>query len=73
MVKVDNYVWQNAVGYETYDADGNLLNATIYGLGDSVASDRYTYVIWKTSNDTAQPAYIMAVGCDGTRVKCYEP
>ena len=29
--------------------------------------------IWKTSSQTQQPAYIMAVGYDGTRVKCYEP
>lgn len=73
VIKVDNYAWKGAVGYETYDAEGNLLQATIYGLGDTVASDRYTYVIWKPTSQTAQPAYIMAVGCDGTRVKCYEP
>lgn len=72
VVKVDNYVWQGAVGYETYDANGTLLHATIYGLGDSASSDRYTYVIWKTKEQTEEPAYIMAVGCDGTRVKCYE-
>ncbi|MBP3228495.1 MAG: M60 family metallopeptidase [Bacteroidaceae bacterium] len=72
VVKVDNYVWNGAVGYETYDADGNLLHATMFGLGDAVASDRYTHVIWKTSGETASPAYILAVGCDGTRVKCYE-
>ncbi|MBQ7635070.1 MAG: M60 family metallopeptidase [Bacteroidaceae bacterium] len=71
VVKVDNYAWKGAVGYETYDADGNLLHATIYGLGDTQASDRYTYVIWKTSSESTTPAYIMAVGCDGTRVKCY--
>ncbi len=73
VVKVDNYVWQGAVGYETYDAEGNLLHATIYGLGDTQGSDRYTYAIWKTSSESTSPAYIMAVGCDGTRVKCYEP
>lgn len=73
VVKVDNYVWQGAVGYETYDASGKLLHATIYGLGDNASSDRYTHVIWKTKEQTEQPAYIMAVGCDGTRVKCYQP
>lgn len=72
VIKVDNYVWQGAVGYETYNADGKLLHATIYGLGDSGGSDRYTHVIWKTANQTENPAYIMAVGYDGTRVKCYE-
>lgn len=73
VVKVDNYAWQGAVGYETYTADGKLLHCSIYGLGDSQSSDRYTHVIWKTKNQTEEPAYIMAVGCDGTRVKCYEP
>lgn len=73
VVKIDNYVWQGAVGYETYDANGNLLHASIYGLGDAQSSDRYTHAIWKTSSQTQQPAYIMAVGYDGTRVKCYEP
>lgn len=73
VVKIDNYVWRGAVGYETYDAEGNLLHATIYGLGDTQGSDRYTHAIWKTSSESTTPAYIMAVGCDGTRVKCYEP
>lgn len=73
VVKVDNYVWNGAVGYETYDAEGNLLHATMFGLGDAQGSDRYTYAIWKTSSESTSPAYIMAVGCDGTRVKCYEP
>ena len=73
VVKVDNHAWKGAVGYETYDAEGNLLHATMFGLGDTQGSDRYTYVIWKTSSESTTPAYIMAVGYDGTRVKCYEP
>ena len=72
MVKVDNDVWRGAVGYETYDSSGNLLHATIFGLGDEALSSRYTHVIWKLSTDTKDPAYIMAVGIDGTRKKCYE-
>ena len=66
-VKVDNNVWKNAVGYETYDADGNLLRISMFGLGDSQMSSRYTYVLFPSG-----AKYIMAVGYDGTKVKCYE-
>ncbi|MBP5771088.1 MAG: M60 family metallopeptidase [Bacteroidaceae bacterium] len=72
MVKIDNQRWRGAVGYETYDASGKLLHATIFGLGDDACSNRYTHVIWKLSSDTATPSYIMAVGIDGKRVKCYQ-
>lgn len=67
-IQVDGNVWQNAVGFETYDADGNLLHISMYGLGAAQQSSRYTQVLWNSS-----AAYIMAVGYDGTRVKCYEP
>ena len=66
-VKVDNEVWRNAVGYETYDASGNLLRITMFGLGDAQMSSRYTYVLFP-----AGAKYIMAVGYDGQKVKCYE-
>ncbi|MDO4930291.1 MAG: M60 family metallopeptidase [Bacteroidales bacterium] len=67
-IQVDGNVWQNAVGYETYDADGNLLYMTSFGLGAAQSTSRYTQVLWDDDS-----AYIMAVGYDGTRYKCYEP
>lgn len=67
-IQVDNTVWKNAVGYETYDADGNLLRISMFGLGAPQQSSRYTQVLWPSG-----AAYIMAVGYDGTRVKIYEP
>lgn len=66
-VQVDGNVWKNAVGYETYDADGNLLHISMYGLGAQQQSKRYTKVLFPS---TAK--YIMAVGYDGTKVKCFE-
>ena len=66
-VKVDNNVWKNAVGYETYDANGELLRITMFGLGDSQMSSRYTYVLFPSG-----AKYVMAVGYNGQRVKCYE-
>ena len=67
-IQVDNTAWKNAVGYETYDADGNLLRITMFGLGATQQTSRYTQVLWPST-----AAYIMAVGYDGTRVKIYEP
>ncbi len=66
-IRVDNSVWKNAVGYETYDAAGNLLRISMFGLGDSATSSRYTRVLWPEG-----ASYIMAVGYDGQRVKCYQ-
>jgi hypothetical protein len=71
-IQIDNTVWPNAVGYETYDADGNLLRCTMFGLGGAQKTSKLTQVLWP--NTTAEKsAYIMAVGYDGTRVKCYQP
>ena len=67
LVTVDNEAWKNAVGYETYDADGNLLRISMFGLGDSQQSSRYTKVLFPAGS-----SYIMAVGHDGQRVKCYQ-
>lgn len=69
MVRVDNSVWKGAVGYETYNSAGQLIRITMFGLGDSQMSDRYTCVLFPSGEDAK---YIMAVGYDGTRVKCYE-
>lgn len=67
-IRVENAKWAGAVGYETYDASGNHIASTVFGYADSNQSTKYTYVQWPSG-----AAYIMAVGYDGTRVKCYEP
>ncbi len=67
-IQVDNDTWAGAVGYETYDAEGKLLRITMFGLGDSQKSSRYTQVLFPSGEGAS---YIMAVGFDGTKVKCY--
>lgn len=69
-VRIQHSQWKNVVGFETYRADGTLIHITNYGHGESTYDPSYTNVDWST---TERPAYIMAVGYDGTRVKCYEP
>ena len=69
-VRIQHSQWKNVVGFETYKADGTLLHMTNYGHGDSSIKPTTTSVVWKSSEN---PAYIMAVGYDGPRVKCYEP
>jgi hypothetical protein len=69
-VRIQHNQWKNVVGFETYKADGTLLHMTNYGHGDSAYKPTMTSVVW---NSSEKPAYIMAVGYDGTRVKCYEP
>ncbi|MCR5132108.1 MAG: M60 family metallopeptidase [Prevotella sp.] len=69
-VRIQHSKWKNVVGFETYTADGTLIHITNYGHGESAYKPQYTNVVWNTSEN---PAYIMAVGYDGTRVKCYEP
>ena len=66
-VKVDNEAWPGAVGYETYNAAGELIRITMFGLGDSQISSKYTYVLFPSDAN-----YIMAVGYDGTKVKIYQ-
>lgn len=68
-VRVTNSAWPGAVAYETYNASGELLHITMFGLGDSQSSSTYTYVLFPNSE---HPSYIMAVGYDGTRVKIYQ-
>lgn len=67
-IRVDNTLWPGAVGYETYDANGNHIASTVFGYGEAERSSKYTQVMWPS-----KAAYIMAVGYDGTRVKIYEP
>lgn len=69
-IVIQHSSWPGAVGFETYKADGTLLHMTNYGHGNSGIKPSATSVVWNTAE---QPAYIMAVGYDGTRVKCYEP
>ncbi len=66
-LKVDNTQWAGAVGYETYDANDNLLHISMFGLGDEQMSSHYTYVLFP-----AKAKYVMAVGYDGTKVKIYQ-
>lgn len=68
-IRVDNDVWTGAVGYETYNSNGELIRITMFGLGDSQRATRYTYVLFPAAEDAN---YIMAVGYDGTKVKCYQ-
>lgn len=71
-IKVQHSVWKNVVAFETYDAKGNLLRISMQGLGGDANSNNFTQVLWP-QNATEKAAYIMAVGWDGTRIKCYEP
>lgn len=68
-VRIDNSTWKGAVAYETYNENDELVRITMFGLGDTQMSDRYTYVLFPSGENAK---YIMAVGFDGTRVKCYE-
>ena len=72
-VRIQHSRWQNVVGFETYKADGTLLHITNYGRGEggsgSVWTAQYTNCEWNASES---PSYIMAVGYDGTRIKCFE-
>lgn len=68
-VRIQHSNWPNAVGFETYTADGKLLHMTNYGRGISNGAATYTDVVWTSSE---KPSYIMAVGYDGSKVKCYQ-
>lgn len=71
-IKVMHDVWKNAVAFETYDAEGKLLRISMGGLGEDTDNGyKFTQVLWPQSS-TEKAAYIMAVGWDGTRIKCYE-
>ena len=70
-VKVNHAQVKNAVAFETYNANDELIRITMYGLGSNDAHD-HTYVLYPTSSDEAEAAaYIKAVGYDGTRQKIY--
>jgi len=67
-VQVNHSVWKNAVAFETYDSKDSLIRISMYGLGSN-DSHSFTKVLYPQAEDAA---YIMAVGYDGTRIRCYE-
>ncbi len=67
-VTVQHASVKNAVAFETYNAQDELVRITMYGLGSDVAHT-YTQVLFPRSEGAA---YIMAVGYDGTKDKIYE-
>ena len=70
-VTVQHSAVKNAVAFETYNAAGQLLRITMYGLGSDNAHS-FTQVLYPSSNVVRENArYIMAVGYDGTRRKIY--
>ena len=71
-VKVMHDVVRNAVAFETYNSYGDILRITMYGLA-SDDNHSYTQVLYPSGSTVYDtPAYIVAVGYDGTRVKIYE-
>ena len=66
-VKVQHSYVKNAVAYETYNSNDELIRITMYGLG-SDDNHTYTQVLYPGDDDAA---YIMAVGYDGERKVIY--
>ncbi len=66
-VTVDHSKWENVVGFETYDANGELIRISMFGLGAAQKSKNQTKVLFPSN-----ASYIMAVGFDGERVKCFQ-
>ena len=64
-VKVQHSVVQNAVAFETYNDNRELVRITMYGLGSDDAHS-FTQVLFPSEGD-----YIQAVGYDGTRKTIY--
>ncbi len=69
-IRVEHSAWQNAVAFETYDENDNLLRITMQGLNSPEGRTTYTEVLFPNTT-TERAAYIKAVGWDGTRVVCY--
>ena len=71
-LKVQHNVVRNAVAFETYNFNNELLRITMYGLG-SDDNHSFTQVLYPSGTTLDDiPAYVMAVGYDGTRKKIYE-
>ena len=64
-VKVQHSVVQNAVAFETYNNNRELVRITMYGLGGD-DDHSFTQVLFPSEGD-----YIQAVGYDGTRKTIY--
>ena len=63
---------KNAVAYETYNANDELIRITMYGLG-SDNEHSFTMVLYPSSDvESEAAAYIMAVGYDGTRQRIFD-
>lgn len=71
-VTIQHSVAQNAVAFETYNAQDELIRITMYGLGSN-DEHSYTQVLYPESLDKKEnAAYIMAVGYDGERQRVYQ-
>lgn len=68
-VKVSHNVWKNVVGFETYNSKNELIRLTLFGLDDTQRPKQFTSVLFPEKEDAS---YIMAVGYDGKRTKCFE-
>lgn len=66
-VTVQHSSVKNAIAFETYNAQDELVRITMYALG-SDAEHTYTQVLFPSSEGAT---YIMAVGYDGTRKLIY--
>lgn len=66
-VTVTHSKWPGVVGFETYDSKGEMTAISMYGLGDGQKKSAKTVCLFPAGS-----SYIMAVGYDGTRVKCYQ-
>ena len=72
MVTIQHSMAQNAVAFETYNINDELIRITMYGLGSDDAHS-YTQVLYPSSLDPSEnAAYIMAVGYDGERQRVYQ-
>ncbi len=63
-LEVDNSKWNNAVAFETYDANNKLITVSIVGTGDISLVN--TYVHFPTG-----AAKVYAVGYDGQKILVY--
>lgn len=71
-VTVQHSEVQNAVAFETYNANDELIRISMYGLGSN-DEHSFTKVLYPASARVSEAAaYIMAVGFDGTRKVIYQ-
>lgn len=63
-IQVETAKWPNAVAFETYDANKNLISVSIYGTGNTPLT--YTFVDFP-----ANAATVYAVGFDGKKIQVW--